>query len=89
MVPDLSEEWDGPEQRHQFLAGEVDDQAYAWANFMKNANLRGPQGGCCRDWRSLDDADVIVDGAQCLSKGVGDRLLLSNCGQCLGSCRCH
>uniref|UniRef100_A0A915J906 Uncharacterized protein n=1 Tax=Romanomermis culicivorax TaxID=13658 RepID=A0A915J906_ROMCU len=29
--------------RDRFLAGEVDDQACAWVDFPKNANLQGPQ----------------------------------------------
>uniref|UniRef100_A0A915HNS5 Uncharacterized protein n=1 Tax=Romanomermis culicivorax TaxID=13658 RepID=A0A915HNS5_ROMCU len=55
-------------------------------DFAKNANLRGPQGGCHQEWRRLNDADIVVDGVQRLSKGVGDWLLLSNRCQCLGSC---
>uniref|UniRef100_A0A915KRF5 Uncharacterized protein n=1 Tax=Romanomermis culicivorax TaxID=13658 RepID=A0A915KRF5_ROMCU len=66
---------------------EVDDQASTRVDFAKNTNLQGPQDGCRRKWQGLDDADVVVDGAQPFSKGVGDWLLLSNCRQCLG-CHC-
>uniref|UniRef100_A0A915IGD1 Uncharacterized protein n=1 Tax=Romanomermis culicivorax TaxID=13658 RepID=A0A915IGD1_ROMCU len=70
--------------------GEVHDQV----DFAKNANLWGPRGSSRWERRRLDDTDVVVDGAQCLSKDVGDCgrkfcgghwLLLGNCGQCLGS----
>uniref|UniRef100_A0A915KCH4 Uncharacterized protein n=1 Tax=Romanomermis culicivorax TaxID=13658 RepID=A0A915KCH4_ROMCU len=72
--------------RYRVLAGEVDDQASAQVDCAKNANLWGLQGGCCREWRQLNDADVVVDGGQHLSKGVGDWLLLSNRGQFSCSC---
>uniref|UniRef100_A0A915KHP1 Uncharacterized protein n=1 Tax=Romanomermis culicivorax TaxID=13658 RepID=A0A915KHP1_ROMCU len=76
-------------RRYQVLSGEVNDQASAWVDFVKNANLCGPWGGCHREWRCLDDADVVVEGMQRLFKGVGHRLLLSNRHLCLGSCCCR
>uniref|UniRef100_A0A915ILV2 Uncharacterized protein n=1 Tax=Romanomermis culicivorax TaxID=13658 RepID=A0A915ILV2_ROMCU len=62
----------GCRDKTQLLAREVDDQAPPRVDLAKNTNLRGPRGGCCREWRCLDDADVIIDGAQFFSKGVGD-----------------
>uniref|UniRef100_A0A915L6I9 Uncharacterized protein n=1 Tax=Romanomermis culicivorax TaxID=13658 RepID=A0A915L6I9_ROMCU len=75
--------------QYQLFAGEVDDQDHAWVDFAKNPNLRGLRGSCSRKRQCLDDADVVIDGTQHLSKGVGDWLLLSNRGQCLGSCHRH
>uniref|UniRef100_A0A915JA81 Uncharacterized protein n=1 Tax=Romanomermis culicivorax TaxID=13658 RepID=A0A915JA81_ROMCU len=52
--------------------------------WRKNPNLWGLRDGCCQKSQGLDDADLVIDGAQWFSKGVGDGLLLSNRCQCLG-----
>uniref|UniRef100_A0A915L586 Uncharacterized protein n=1 Tax=Romanomermis culicivorax TaxID=13658 RepID=A0A915L586_ROMCU len=65
-------------------------------DFMKIANLQGPPNGSHRKRQCLDDADVVIGGAQHFSKSIGHHgwpigrgsqwLLLGNHRQHLGTC---
>uniref|UniRef100_A0A915KUN3 Uncharacterized protein n=1 Tax=Romanomermis culicivorax TaxID=13658 RepID=A0A915KUN3_ROMCU len=72
----------GPVQRFHSLSSSWDDigsspgksmtrPPHGWT-LQRTPIFGGPQGGCRQEWRCLDDADIVVDGVQRFSNGVGN-----------------